>query len=143
MNEEYFISELESIRWPQGLRCIRCGLARIRIIQSATRKSQPRRLYWCADCHYQYSVTAGTLFHDSHLPLSKWFLAIYLISRSAKRVSAKRVQRELCIAYETAWTITHRIRLATGEQPDFCEQIARAYHASQVNQQDVDAPSSA
>ena len=66
------------------------------------------------------------MFHDSHLPLSKWFYAIYLWG-TEKKVSAKRLQRELGVAYETAWTMAHRIRIAARDQSVFCQQIARFY----------------
>ena len=83
-----------------------------------------RSLYECVDCHYQYSVTTGTIFHDSHLPLTKWFLAIYLICSSKKGVSAKQLQRQLSTSYETAWYMAHRIRLAMQEDEDFCQKFA-------------------
>lgn len=60
-------------------------------------------------------MTAGTLFHDSHLPLWKWFLAIYLMGESKKGISAKQLQRMLKVSYKTAWYLAHRIRDAMGE----------------------------
>ncbi len=65
-----------------------------------------------ASCRYQFSVTAGTVFHDSHLPLWKWFLAIYLIGESKKGISAKQLQRTLGVSYKTAWYLGHRVRSA-------------------------------
>jgi transposase-like protein len=83
-----------------------------------------RYLYQCVDCKYNFSVTTGTVFHDSHLPLTKWFLAIYLICSSKKGVAAKQLQRQLSTSYKTAWYMAHRIRLAMQEDEDFCLKFA-------------------
>ncbi|MDX6697227.1 MAG: hypothetical protein QOE65_624 [Solirubrobacteraceae bacterium] len=103
---------LEALRWPDGVVCPRCeGTTISRIVK--------RNQFDCDSCRYQFSVTAGTLFHDSHLPLWKWFLAIYLIGESKKGMSAKQLQRMLKVSYKTAWYLCHRIRDAMGddEQP--------------------------
>ncbi len=103
---------LEALRWPDGVVCPRCeGTTISRIVK--------RNQFDCDSCRYQFSVTAGTLFHDSHLPLWKWFLAIYLIGESKKGMSAKQLQRMLRVSYKTAWYLAHRIRDAMGddEQP--------------------------
>lgn len=63
-------------------------------------------------CHQHFSVTAGTIFHDSHLPLWKWFRAIYLITESKKGVSACQIQRNLAVSCRTAWCLCHRLRAA-------------------------------
>lgn len=105
---------LEALRWPEGPVCPRCEGTSISRIED-------RNQYECNDrsCRYQFSVTAGTLFHDSHLPLWKWFLAIYLMGESKKGISAKQLQRMLRVSYKTAWYLAHRIRDAMGddEQP--------------------------
>ena len=70
-------------------------------------------------------MTVGTVFHDSHLPLTKWFLAIYLICSAKKGVSSLQLQRELAIgSYRTAWYMADRIRLAMAEDEDFCQKFA-------------------
>ena len=74
-----------------------------------------REQYNCNGCLYQFSVTSGTIFHDTHLSLSKWFLAIYLMTESKKGVSALQIKRTLDIAYQTAWHLCHRIRAAMRE----------------------------
>ena len=94
---------LEELRWPNGIACLRCGSTHIR-------KSWTRNQYDCGSCGYQFSVTAGTMFHDSHLPLKKWFLAIYLMTESKKAISALQLKRTLKVAYRTAWYLCHRIR---------------------------------
>lgn len=96
---------LEKLRWPDGVRCIRCGSEKIS-------RNYKRNQFECTPCGYHFSVTAGTIFHDSHLPLRKWFIAIYLISESKKGVSALQLKRVLGVAYKTAWYLCHRIREA-------------------------------
>ena len=96
---------LEELRWPNGVACIRCGSTHIR-------NSKTRNQYDCGSCGYQFSVTAGTMLHDSHLPLKKWFLAIYLMCESKKGISALQLKRTLNVAYRTSWYLCHRIRSA-------------------------------
>jgi transposase-like protein len=102
---------LEELRWPTGVACPRCSGETISRIRS-------RRVFECDGCGYQFSVTAGTLFHDSHLPLPKWFLAIFLMCEAKKGISANQLKRMLKISYKTAWYLSHRIRAAmTGLNP--------------------------
>ena len=122
--EEKCIAHFERVRWPEELTCIRCGSNHIAKIKAKGKTGKERSLYWCGNCDYQYSVTTGTIFHDSHLPLTKWFLAIYLICSSKKGVSAKQLQRQLSTSYETAWYMAHRIRIAMQEDQDFCQKFA-------------------
>jgi transposase-like protein len=97
---------LEDLRWPNGPECPRCESKKASRIKA-------RNQWECGECRYQYSVTSGTLFHDSHLPLWKWFLAIYLVTESKKGISAKQMQRILGTkSYKTAWYLLHRIRAA-------------------------------
>lgn len=96
---------LEMLRWPSGICCTRCG-------NLSVSKLEKRHQYECNGCHYQFSATAGTVFHDSHLPLWKWFLAAYLICESKKGISANQIKRVLGISYKTAWYLCHRIREA-------------------------------
>jgi hypothetical protein len=104
-NEETCLDLLEHLRWPDGVRCLRCGGARIsRIRRDKENKNKRKRLYQCLDCKgYQFSTTTETIFGDSHLPLSKWFLAIGLMLNAKKGLSAKQMQRDLGIGYQTAW----------------------------------------
>ena len=96
---------LEQLRWPRGVCCPRCDSDRVSNIST-------RNQYGCDPCGYQFSVTAGTIFHDSHLPLRKWFAAIYLMCETKKGVSANQLKRTLKVAYKTAWYLCHRIRAA-------------------------------
>ncbi len=101
---------LERLRWPSGVACLRCGSLKLTEIEA-------RNQYHCNDCSYQFSVTAGTMMHDSHLPLRKWFLATYLMCESPKGMSALQLKRTLNVAYKTAWYLCHRIRAAMANDP--------------------------
>jgi len=122
--EEKCINHLEGIRWPEGLKCIRCNSSRVMNFEATGKTGKERNLYECVDCRYQYSVTTGTIFHDTHLPLTKWFIGIYLICSAKKGISAKELQRQLSTSYKTAWYMAHRIRLAMQQDSDFCEKFS-------------------
>lgn len=96
---------LERIRWPEGVACIRCGSTAIWDIEK-------RHQYQCKDCAYRFSVTVGTIFNDSHLPLRKWFFATYLIVEAKKSISSRQLGRTLHVARKTEWFLSHRIREA-------------------------------
>ena len=99
---------LEDLRWPAGPTCLRCGVIGVPELPVGG-------IYQCASCRYQFSVTAGTIMHDTHLPLRKWFLAIYLMCVSKKGISANQMKKMLRIgSYRTAWHLCHRIREAMG-----------------------------
>lgn len=99
---------LEELRWPDTIRCPRCNGVRISRIEA-------RGQFDCDTCRYQFSVMSGTIFHDTHLPLDKWFAAIYLTVESKKGISANQVKRILGVSYKTAWYLCHRIRAAMTE----------------------------
>jgi transposase-like protein len=99
---------LAALRWADGVKCPRCGSNKISHVKA-------RDQYDCDQCRYQFSVTAGSIFHDSHLPLWKWFLAVYLMTESKKGISANQLSRSLKISYKTAWYLCHRIRRAMVE----------------------------
>lgn len=107
-SEEKCRTYLESLRWPDGVTCPRCS-------SSSVSRIQGRDQYDCNSCRYQFSVTAGTIFHDSHLPLWKWMLAAYIMCESKKGVSANQIKRTLSVSYKTAWYLCHRIRAAMSE----------------------------
>jgi len=95
---------LEQLRWRKGPTCPRCD--------SKATKIANRFQYDCDSCHYQFSVTARTIFHDSHLSLWKWFVATALLCESKKGMSACQIQRTIGVSYKTAWYLCHRIRAA-------------------------------
>lgn len=99
---------LEELRWPSGVACPRCASPKLSRIQA-------RGQFDCDSCRYQFSPTAGTVFHDSHLPLRKWFIATYLMTESKKGISANQLKRMLGVSYKTSWYLCHRIRSAMQE----------------------------
>lgn len=98
---------LEELRWPEGVTCPRCG-------GQKHQHDTKRHTYDCAGCGYQFSVLAGSVFHDTKLPLRKWFVATYLMCESKKGMSANQLKRTLGVSYKTAWFLCHRIRAAMG-----------------------------
>ena len=122
--EQACIAHFEKIRWPEGPACPKCGKKRVFKYETAGKTGKDRYLYQCVDCLYQFSVTVGTIFHDSHMSLTRWFLAIYLICSNKKGISAKELQRQLSVTYKTAWYMAHRIRVAMQEDKDFCRKFA-------------------
>jgi len=102
---------LEALRFPDGVFCLRCESKKISRIYK-------RNQFVCDACNYQFSVTVGTIFQDSHLPLQKWFAAIYLMCESRKGISANQMKRTLKVAYKTAWYLCHRIRKAVENADD-------------------------
>ncbi len=106
---------LESIRWPNGPVCPHCGEAERK---PYLLKNKTRKLWKCAACRKQYTVTVGTIFEGSHIPLNKWLLAFYLLCSSKKGMSAHQLHRMLGITYKSAWFMAHRIRYAM-TQPAF------------------------
>ena len=103
-------AHLAAVRWPDGVKCTRCG--------SGERVSKlPKTAKWhCGSCRYQFTATSGTIFADTHLPLWKWFMAIYLMLESRKGMSANQLKRTLAVSYKTAWYLCHRIRAAMHDE---------------------------
>lgn len=110
---------LEQMRWGGNPTCPHCGgLEPYRLTPKATSKKPGRKgLYKCKACRKQFTVTVGTVFEDSRIPISKWLLAIHLISSSKKGMSAHQIHRMLGISYKAAWFMMHRLRYAMSEGP--------------------------
>lgn len=119
---------LESIRWPDGPVCPHCGEGERRPYPL---KSETRKLYKCAGCRKQYTVTVGTIFEGSHIPLQKWLLAFYLLCSSKKGMSAHQLHRMLGVTYKSAWFMAHRIRYAM-EQPPFAKPLSGTVEADET-----------
>jgi transposase-like protein len=102
-------------RWPKGVRCLGCDNPKVWAITTKGKTGRKCRLFECAECGLHFSATTGTLFHDSHLPLTKWFAAIALMCESKKGISANQVARHIGCSYKTAWYLCHRIRNAMSE----------------------------
>jgi hypothetical protein len=119
-NDDDCLAYLESMRWPDGIRCPICGCDQIsKITRKTPSKNKRTRIYQCLEktCKTQFSATNGTIFNDSHLPLVKWFMAIALIVDAKKSMSAKQLQEHLGIgSYKTAWYMAHRIRKSMTDQ---------------------------
>jgi transposase-like protein len=114
-NEDEALDYLIRVRWPEGARCLACNYDKCYAITTHGKTQKPCRLFECAECGLHFSATTGTLFHDSHLPLTKWFMAMALICEGKKGVSALQVSRHIGVAYKTAWHLCHRIRKAMEE----------------------------
>ena len=106
--EERCREYLKRLRWPEGPKCPRCASKRV------TKLSANYKLE-CAECQYQFTVLSGTVFHDTHLALEKWFLAVTLMCESRKGISANQMKRLVGVSYKTAWYLCHRIRHAMQE----------------------------
>ena len=99
---------LEALRWPDGPECPHCGSVK------AWKLDTRPGLYKCGEyqCRKQFTVTVGTVFERSHVPLNKWLMAVYLMCSSKKGISSHQLHRTLGVTYKTAWFMTHRIREA-------------------------------
>jgi transposase-like protein len=101
---------MEAVLWPTGPVCPRCGTQdKIGVVGG---ESHRPGLYYCGHCKRQFTVTVGTIFERSKVPLSKWWLAIHLLISSKKGISSHQLHRMLGITYQTAWFMSHRIREA-------------------------------
>ena len=114
-------------RWPEGFACPRCG-GRAHCIVGGDGRS----LYQCHACHRQTSLIAGTLFGNTKLPLTRWFLAIYLISQAKTGLSALELKRHIGVSYPTAWLMHHKIMTALASReaqhrPSGTLQVGDAY----------------
>jgi len=127
-SEENCHAYLEAARWPNGVRCLKCdgdkiskftvkGKTRTNAKTGITKTGPSRFMYQCLNskCKYQFQTTTGTIFSDTHLPLSKWMLAVALMCNAKKSVSAKQMERDMNVSYKTAWYLNHRIRQAMDE----------------------------
>jgi hypothetical protein len=111
---------LEAARWPTGFACPACG--------GAARTSFERgglRYWQCGACAHQCSLISGTLFESSKLPLSRWFLAMQLLTQSKNNVSALELMRQLGVSYRSAWLIKHKIMEAMRLREDRRELSGR------------------
>src|SRR5947208_10969907 len=116
LTEDEARETIERILWPNGPVCAHCGA-----VENVTRlQGQAHRpgVFQCNNCHEQFTVTVGTIFEDSHLPLRKWLMAFALLCSAKKGISALQLQRELDLgSYRTAWFMCHRIREAMKREP--------------------------
>jgi transposase-like protein len=113
---------LESLRWPNGPICPHCKCdGKEKAIYKLTPKADSKRparqgVYKCGACRKQFTVTVGTIFEDSHIPITKWLMAIFILCSSKKSISSHQLHRMLDITYKSAWFMSHRIRYAMGPE---------------------------
>jgi transposase-like protein len=103
--EEECREHLFKIRWPDGFVCPKCGHTKCYSLKT-------RHIRECTQCHYQASAASGTVMGKTHLPLEKWFWAIYLMCSDKRGHSALQLSKEIEISYKSAWFMLHRIRTA-------------------------------
>jgi transposase-like protein len=101
---------LEAIRWPNGPVCPHCGC--MSNLRKVTGTRHRPGLYACRDCNGHFTVTVGTVFERSKIPLHMWFRAVYLLCSSKKGISSHQLHRTLGVTYKTAWFMSHRVREA-------------------------------
>src|SRR5471030_1806340 len=106
---------LEALLWPEGPICPHCG-----VVDGATAlkgKSTRPGVYWCNACQAPFSVTVGTCYERSKVPLNTWLYATHLLCSSKKGISSHQMARMLGVTYKTAWFMAHRIRTAMDPIP--------------------------
>jgi transposase-like protein len=111
---------LEKKRWPEGPVCPHCGEIgnAYKLAPTGKGKTHVRKGLWkCAGCRKEFTVTVGTIFEDSHIPLHKWLLAYHLLCASKKGMSAHQLHRMLGVTYKSAWFMAHRIRYTMSQEP--------------------------
>jgi transposase-like protein len=105
-------NHLEAMRWPNGPVCPHCGNSDPNAIRALKGKAHRAGVYQCNECRDQFTVTVGTVFERSKIPLNKWLLATHLMTASKKGMSAHQMHRMLGLTYKSAWFMCHRIREA-------------------------------
>lgn len=108
-SEEQCRDALAQQRWPKGFECPQCG-------HTGHCHLKTRAVFQCNRCKRQVSLTSGTLFADTKLPLRTWFLAIYLLTQHKNGISALSLRRQLGVSYNTAWLVKHKLMQAMVER---------------------------
>lgn len=123
-DEDSAIAFLESIRWPDGAKCPHCAAQKSECKdvykltpQHGSKRPGRKGLWKCGVCRKQFTVRVGTVFESSHIPISKWLMAFFIIASAKKGISSHQIHRMLKISYKSAWFMTHRIRFAMHEGP--------------------------
>ena len=104
---------LVELRWPKGFVCPSCGCS-----HSSSFRRAGRLYFQCTACRHQCSVISGTIFEATKLPLSRWFLAMHLLTQSKNNVAALELQRHLGVCYKTAWLMKHKLMEVMRERED-------------------------
>lgn len=105
---------LEAVRWPNGPVCPHCGSSDPEKLAKVEGKKQSHRpgLFYCNECKGQFTVTVGTVFERSKIPLTKWWMAAHMLNAGKRGVSAHEIHRVIGVTYKTAWFMMHRLREA-------------------------------
>ncbi len=115
--------KLEAIVWMRGAVCPHCGEEeRLYSLKGTSHRSG---LYKCGRCRRQFTATVGTVFHGSHVPLDKWFLAIHLLYVKKPPASIREIERWLGISYKTAWALAQRLKEANLDRVDDFDDMLR------------------
>jgi transposase-like protein len=135
----------EALRWPGGKPvCPHCGFEETYKLKSNPDSKTKLRagVYCCAACRKPFTATVGTVFENSHVPLSKILMAIFILCSSKKSISAMQLSRMLKMTYRTAWFLAHRIRFAMGEDFETAEPLANTVEADETFCQNFENPDS-
>lgn len=132
-SEEKARELIEQLRWPNGPVCPHCRSTAVYRLSGKEESENPGRsgLLKCGKCRKQFTVTVGTIFENSHIPLNKWLMSIYLICSSKKGISANQLHRLLGITYKSTWFMAHRIRFAMSKQP-LADKLKRIIEADET-----------
>ncbi|MDE2105886.1 MAG: IS1595 family transposase [Patescibacteria group bacterium] len=118
LDEDKARSFLERTRWAKDRFCPHCGSVESYSLTPRKEGTKTRKgLYKCKACRKQFTVTVGTIFEGSHIPLHKWMMAVHLMTSSKKGISAHQLHRMLGITYKSAWFMAHRIRYSMTQEP--------------------------
>jgi len=124
-NKEHCIDYLTELRWPNGVKCVFCDHQKIYELKGANKR------YKCARCYKQFSVTKGTIFENSPIPLQKWFMAVFILTTHKKGVSSLQLASDLGITQKSAWFMAQRIRYAL-KVKNFDKQISGVIQADET-----------
>lgn len=114
--QESCIQHLEAVRWADGVKCAYCG-------SDNTYPMPKENRHHCNSCKKSFSVTIGTIFHDTRIPIQKWFLAMSLIINAKKGISARQLGRDLEVNKDTAWRMAMKIREAMKDDGELLQGI--------------------
>ena len=106
---------LEGVLWPDGPYCRHCGNSDQDKIAKMQGKSARPGLYYCNECKREFTVTVGTVFERSKVPLTKWWMAAHLLNQGKNGASAHEIHRQIGVSYKTAWFMMHRLREAMAD----------------------------
>src|ERR1700733_16057729 len=106
---------LESVRWPDGPVCVHCGCTDHVVRVAGEKRSHRPGLLYCNECKGQFTVTVGTVFERSKIPLTQWWMAPHMFNSGKNGVSAHEIHRTLKVTYKTAWFMMHRLREAMND----------------------------